>query len=623
MTETILELFKRRVNEFGPRAALLHKQNGEWEEQSWKEWWEQTERLAAGLIDLGVEPGDRVCVLSDTRIEWVWIDMAVAMTGAAIVPIYPSTLPEQCAHIIRDSQAQVAFVQDPSQLDKLVQMREALSCLRQVVYLDHAAVLANPDWKGRRQVRLEEVIDADDDWIASFDALAAVGRRRVAEDHRYVADRRQGVDAEDLATIIYTSGTAGTPKGVEHTHASLAAEVDAIAQLGVLTPDDRQLLFLPLAHIFAKMLFLAAIGTGVQTAFAENLPSVVTNLREVRPTFFAGVPRIFEKIHAQLLSERDRMANPDSSLFERAMRRGKEFSRLRQQGRALGPLDRLEDKLYRTVIFDRIRELFGGNVRFLFCGGAPLRADLAEFFHAAGILILEGYGLTETAAVSTLNLPDDFRFGSVGKPLPGVDLTIAEDGEVLVRGPMVMRRYHGLEDQTAAAVDAEEGWFHTGDLGRFDRDGFLYITGRKKHLIVTSGGKNVAPEQLETRLNECQFIHQAVICGDERPFISAMVTLDETAETWAIQHGISFETRAELADHPQIREQVAREIAKLNEALPHFETVRRFHILPEPLTAEAGELTPTGKVRRRAVLQKYRDVVDTLYKPAQAPPQKI
>jgi long-chain acyl-CoA synthetase len=614
MSDTILELFKRRVNEFGPRPALLNKHEGEWVEQSWKEWWEQSERIAAGLIDRGFEPGERVCILSDTRIEWVWIDMAIAMAGGVVVPIYPSNLPDQCSHIIGDSQARVAFVQDPSQLDKLVEVRDELPDLEYVVYLDRAAVLPAPDAKGRCQVRLEEVIDPEDDWVESFDALVADGRRRVAEDHRVVADRRLQVEPGNLATIIYTSGTSGRPKGVEHTHASLVAEVDALTKLEILSADDRQLLFLPLAHIFAKMLFLTAIGTGIQTAFAEDLSKVIDNLQEVRPTFFAGVPRVFEKIHAQLLAERDRLAGPDSTLFERAVRRGKKFSKLKQQGKSLGTLQNLEDKLYRTLIFDRIQELFGGNIRFLFCGGAPLHADLAEFFHAAGILILEGYGLTETAAVSCVNLPDDFRFGSVGKPLPQVDVTIGEDAEILVRGPSVMQRYHNLDAETDAALD-DDGWFHTGDLGRFDRDGFLYVTGRKKDLLVTSGGKNVAPAPIEERLASGAFIKQAIVCGDARPFLTALITLDEAAETWAIQQGIPFEKRADLGESRAVRDRIERDIAELNERLAHFETIRRFAILPEPLSVDGGELTPTGKVRRSAVIAKYGDRLDELYRP--------
>lgn len=613
MPETILELFKQRVNEFGPRAALLRKIDGSWEEQSWKEWWEQSERIAAGLIDLGLEPGESVCILSDTRIEWVWVDMAVAMAGGVVVPIYPSNLPEQCGHILRDSGARVAFVQDASQLDKIVEIRDELDQLEHVVYLERAAILPAPDWKGRRQVRLEEVADADAAWLSSLDEVVARGRRRVAEDHRYVAGRRQAVGPENLATIIYTSGTSGVPKGVEHTHASLAAEVDAIARLDLLDADDRQLLFLPLAHIFAKMLFLAAIGTGIQTAFAESLPKVIANLQEVRPTFFAAVPRIFEKVHAQLLSESERVVGADGALFERALRRGREFSRRRQQGRELGALSRLEDQVYQKLFFERIQQLFGGNIRFLFCGGAALRADLAEFFHAAGLLILEGYGLTESAAVSALNLPGDFRFGSVGKPLPGVDMTIDDDGEILIRGPMIMRGYHHLDDETRDAIEAGEGWLHTGDLGRFDRDGYLFVTGRKKHLIVTSGGKNVAPEQIEEQLTQLELIKRAVVCGDGRPFITALLTLDEAAETWAIQRGISFGSRAELADDPEVYEQLHRCVEEVNANLPHFETVRRFAILPEPLSVDNGELTPTGKIRRSAIIERHAALLDKLY----------
>lgn len=613
MHATILELFKQRVNEFGPRTALLHKYDGVWEEQSWKEWWEQSERIAAGLIDLGIEPGDPVCVLSETRIEWVWIDMAVTMAGGVLVPIYPSSLPDQCAHIIEDTGANLAFVEDPSQLDKLARVRAGGGRPDRIIYLERAAVLPTEDWQGRRQVRLEEIGGSDDEWMESFDALVARGRRRVAEDHRFVADRRQSVDSADLATIIYTSGTAGTPKGVEHTHASLVAEVEALARLELLSPEDRQLLFLPLAHIFAKILFLAAIGTGIQTAFAESLPKVMANMREVRPTFFAAVPRVFEKIHAQLMSDDHRLFGPDGALFERAVRRGKQFSRRRRHGKSVGALARLEEKVYGRLVFERIRELFGDNLRFVFCGGAPLQPELAEFFHAAGVLLLEGYGLTETAAVSTLNLPGDVRFGSVGKPLPGADVTIDEDDEILVRGPMLMRGYHNLDAQTDAALEAEQGWFHTGDLGRFDRDGFLYITGRKKHLIVTSGGKNLAPEPIESKLAQSPLIKQAVLVGDGRPFVAALLTLDEAAETWAIQQGIAFEERADLGEHPALRERLAQELASVNETLPHFETVRQFAVLDEPLSVEDGGLTPTGKVRRAALVDRHRDLIDRLY----------
>jgi long-chain acyl-CoA synthetase len=613
MRDTILELFKKRVNEFGPRDALLRRYDGDWEAQSWKEWWEQSERVAAGLIDRGLQPGEPVCILSDTRIEWVWIDMGITMAGGVVVPIYPSNLAEQCAHIIEDSGARFALVENPSQLDKLVEVRERLDALDLVVYLDRAAALSKPDWRQRRQVRLEEVVDTDDPWVISFDALVADGRRRVAEDHRYVAGRRQAVGPEDLATIVYTSGTSGVPKGVLHTHGSLAAEIEALRGLDLLSPRDRQLLFLPLAHIFAKVLFLAAIGTGIQTAFAEDLSRVMPNLRETRPTFFAAVPRIFEKIHAQLTGERRGPVGMDSGIFDQAVRRGKKLSRKKRRG-ALGPVGRLEDGLYRKLVFDRIQEMFGGRLRFLFCGGAPLRADLAEFFHAAGILILEGYGLTETAAVSTLNLPDDFRFGSVGKPLPGVDVTIAEDSEILVRGPMLMSGYHDLPAETDAAIESQKGWFHTGDLGRFDRDGFLYVTGRKKHLIVTSGGKNVAVEPIEAKLCQRPLIKQAVLAGDERPFLTALVTLGEDAETWAIRQGVSFGTRADLAEHPAIYEHISHQIDQVNEQLPRYESVRGFAIVPETFSVDGGELTPTGKVRRAAVLTKYADTIARIYR---------
>ncbi|MFW5966737.1 MAG: AMP-dependent synthetase/ligase, partial [Persicimonas sp.] len=457
--ETILELFKRRVNQLGPRPALWYKQEGSWEHQSWKEWWEQAERVAAGLIERGLEPHEPVCILAQTRIEWAWIDLGIWMAGGFVVPIYPTSRPEECRHILDEVGARFAFVENPSQLDKIA---DAAS-MEHMVYLERAAALPGGDWKGRHQVRLEDLEEGDAERAVSFDELSYEGRRRIADDHRFVATRRNAVSYDDLATVVYTSGTSGVPKGVEHTQGGLRAELAAIAELDLIGPDDRQLLFLPLAHIFARILFLSSLATASQVAFAESLSKTVANIAEVRPEFVAGVPRVFEKIREELIAESERLFGPNTTVWERAFRRGRLFSQKQRKGQDLGPLERLELKLYERLVFERVKRVFGGNIQYLFCGGAPLRAELAEFYHAMGLLVLEGYGLTETAAVSTLNLPDDFRFGSVGKPLPNVEVTIDEDGEILVRGPMVMRGYYDRPELTRETVESDESWFHTGD----------------------------------------------------------------------------------------------------------------------------------------------------------------
>ncbi|MGM0555627.1 MAG: AMP-dependent synthetase/ligase [Myxococcota bacterium] len=613
MENTVLQIFEHRVNDSGTRPALLYKRNAEWVEQSWREWWEESERIAAALIDLGIEPGESVSILSNTRVEWAWIDMGIAMAGAVVVPVYPSNLPEQVAHILRDAGSRAVFVEDPSQLEKVLEVWDELPDLETVVLLERLAVHESADWRGRETVRLEDVLPEEREDVRPYETLVSRGRRKLAEDSSYVALRRRQIDEHAVASIVYTSGTSGVPKGVVHTHKSFAAEIDALSSLNLLESDDRQLLFLPLAHIFAKVVFLASVGTGIQTAFAESIDQVLKNLRETRPTFFASVPRVFEKIHDQLQRDVVRRPGLRKRIFERAFSRGREFSRTERHGEERNALERVEQSVYDTLVYKRIKRLFGGHIRFLFSGGAPLRPDLAEFFHAAGILLLEGYGLTETAAVSTLNLPNDFRFGSVGKPLPNVDVTIDEDGEILVRGDSVMREYHGMPEETEEAIESDTGWFHTGDRGKFDRDGFLHITGRKKQLIVTAGGKNVPPASIERKLIESDLISGAVLYGDGRAFISALIAPSKQFEHWAAGKGIPFDSMEDLVERHEIVERMQREVDRVNKTLPSFESVRRFALTSRPFLAEEGEVTPTGKLRRDRIIENHHDALDALY----------
>jgi long-chain acyl-CoA synthetase len=627
MGETIVELFESRVNASGSETALRYMgEGGAWEQQSWREWWEHVERIAAGLISLGVEPGDRVCLLSNTRVEWVWADLAILMAGGVVVPVYPTALPEQCRAIIEQTGSRIVLAEDPLQLDKILEVRPHLERVEQVVYFDDSSLLDEPDERGRAVVRLADLEGDDDgsslledDWLMSFDVLISRGRQELSSDSEYAARVRRGLTDDRLASIVFTSGTTGHARGVCLSHRNFVAEVEGLKRLELFGTEDRQLLMLPLAHIFAKILFIASVGYGSEIVFAGSMRTIFDDLAEIRPTFFAGVPRIFEKIYQQLHEDRHgpyEHASVTGRLRDQAFAFGRQLSRARQTDTELSLWQRAQERVYDELVFRRIREAFGGEIRFLISGGAPMPPAIAEFFLGCGILILEGYGLTETTAASTLNRPDDFRFGSVGKPVPGVDITIAEDREVLIRGDTVCIGYHRADDDPEDPLD-EEGWFHTGDLGRFDRDGFLSITGRKKELIVTSGGKNVAPRFIERRIEESPLVGHAFLYGDRRNYLTALIAPDlDALRTWGAERDHPVETPEDLRELTQ-SEELRREIEELldevNRHLASYESVRKFAILEEDFSIAGGELTPTHKLRRRAIAGKYRSILDSLY----------
>ncbi len=610
---TILEIFENRVNQSGTDPALRSRADHGWEAFSWNEWWDRAERVAAGLIELGLSPGDRVGILSRTRSEWVIADIAILMAGGVSVPLYPSSLPATCMHIIHDSKPSHIFVEDPSQLDKLADVRGDIPSVKSCIVFDDAAVFPRPDWRGRREVRLSD-IDVPSHWQHTLDTLESEGRRALSTNLKKVVSRRRQVEADDLATIVYTSGTSAMPRGVELTHRNLATEVASIESMGFLSPNDVQLLFLPLAHIFARVLYLSSIGYGLETVMLKSVDRLVERLVEVRPTFFAGVPQIFEQIRSQILIDAHRHGGLKASLFEHAVEVGKRLSEAEQGGREAGLLDRAQEKILRELVFGRIHDLFGKRIRFLVSGGAPLAVEVSEFFHAAGILILEGYGLTESCAVASVNTPDEFRLGSVGRPLPGVEITIEEDGEILIRGETVMRGYHNERGANQEVFD-EDGWMHTGDLGRYDRDGFLWITGRKKDMLVTAGGKNIAPQPIERRLIASPYISQAVVIGDSRPFVAALIGLRvEAIRARLAEEGVQID--GPMDEHPRVRKLIATIMHEVNDELSTYQTVKRFEILPRDL--EAAELTPTNKVRRQVVLENYGELIDRLYAPSHA-----
>jgi long-chain acyl-CoA synthetase len=565
----------------------------QWRSLTWRDTGERVTALAAGLLSLGLRPEQRVAVFAATRLEWVLADLAVNCAGGATTTVYPASLPEDVAHILADSGAVVAIVEDDPKVAMLAGLADRLPELRTVVTMDGTP---------------------DGDRVLSLDQLAERGRAHLAEQPAAVEEAVAAVGPESLATLIYTSGTTGRPKGVRLVQDNWAYEAAAIDELGILRPDDVQYLWLPLSHSFGKVLLAAQLRIGFASAVDGRIDRIVDNLAVVRPTFMAGAPRIFEKVHGRVVSSVEAEGGLKARMFGWAFGIGRQVSALRRQRRRPGPLLAARHALADRLVLAKLRARFGGRIRYFVSGSAALSRDVAEWFHAAGMVVLEGYGLTETSAAACVNRPETLRFGTVGPPLSGTDLRIAEDGEVLVRGPGVMRGYHGLPEQTAQALDPD-GWLHTGDVGAIDDDGLLRITDRKKDLIKTSGGKYVAPQPIEVAFPVlCPLVSQFVVHGDGRNYCTALVTLDpEALERWARNAGVEEPDPAVLSGRDDVREVVAAAVKELNSTLSRWETIKDFRILDHDLTVEAGELTPSLKLKRRTVEARYRHVLDSMY----------
>jgi long-chain acyl-CoA synthetase len=558
-------------------------------------------------------------VSTNTRAEWVGTDVGILKAGAVTVPIYQSNTPRECEYIITDCKARVVVVEDPHQLEKLLhpEVRGNLGEVVKVVYFSREARLEKPDHKKRSVIPLDDVLPAghaDHGWAISYEELREQGRAWLA-DEKNVLDAETTLTPEDIFTIVYTSGTTGPPKGVVLTHDNIVFELDSAMKALSVAEDDEQVLFLPLAHIFAKILEWAAVATGTSIAFAESIPKLIDNLKEVKPTFMGAVPRVYEKAYTKIQAgfEEKRKKAVTRFIIERATAAGKKRSAAEQAGKTLSGLDAFEANLADKLVFSKIKETFGGRIKFFVSGGAPLAREIAEFFHACGLLVLEGYGLTETTAATHINRPDRYRFGTVGPALPGVEIKIADDGEVLMRGRNILREYYGKPDATREAKDPD-GWFHSGDIGVIE-DGFLRITDRKKDIIVTAGGKNVAPQNIEGALKaQCPYVSQVVVHGDKRQFLSALISLnEETIGAWAREQGIPFESAAELAEKPEVKKLIKDAVDRLNAGLASYETIKKYKILKHDLTQDAGELTPTLKVKRKFISEKYKSDLDAFY----------
>jgi long-chain acyl-CoA synthetase len=598
---SVVDMFHHRVAASPDAEAMYGRRGSEWYSLTWRQCGERVRRIACGLASLGLEKGQRVSILAMTRPEWVLMDLGILAAGGATTTIYTSNTPEECSYILANSESAFCFVENAAQADKLVAERGKLAGLRRVIWLDGEPPSGGPT--------------SGDPWMMGFAELEAQGEVWDRDHPGRIDEVAAGVGPEDLATVIYTAGTTGLPKGVMLTHDNWVYEGEAIEQLELLTPEDKQYLFLPLAHSFAKVLELAFIRVGSPTAVDGDIDALVENLGTARPTIMAAVPRVFEKVYNRVVSGAKEGGALKYRIFLWAVAVGRQVSALRQRQQQPGGWLAFKHRLADKLVYSKLKARFGGRIRFFISGGAPLAREIAEFFHAADILVLEGYGLTETSAATFVNRLHHFKFGTVGPPVPGTEVKIADDGEVLVKGRGVMKGYYKLPEATAETLEPD-GWFHTGDIGEVDGDGFLKITDRKKDLIVTAGGKNVAPQFVENLLKaSSSFISQAVMIGDRRPFCTAIVTLNgDTVGAWAREAGIAFDGYAELARNPRVKELMWGEVEKVNSRLASYETIKKIHVPENDFSQEGGELTPKMSIKRRVVEKKYAAVIDSFYR---------
>ena len=597
---SVAQLLVERVAATPRHEALRLPTDPGWESLTWEQVGQQSFDLAAGLLSLGLRSEQRVAIICSTRYEWILADLAVMCSGGATTTVYPSTDAADVAFIVANSGSRFVIVEDDDQLAKLRDQREQMPEVEKVIVIDGAH-------------HGDGVSHGDDDWVMSWRELARAGATYLREHPGAVDAVIATIEPEHLATLIYTSGTTGRPKGVELTQSCWTYEGSCVDAVKILTPDDVQFLWLPLSHSFGKVLLAAQLQIGFATAVDGRVDKIADSLAEVKPTFMAGAPRIFEKVRARVIQTALSEGGPKASIAQWAFAVGAQVSRRRQQGLEPVGLLKMQYAIADGLVFKKIRHRLGGNIRYLVSGSAALSQDVAEWFQAAGLLILEGYGLTETSAGTALNRPHHWRFGTVGEPLPGTEMRIADDGEIQIRGPGVMRGYHGMPDQTAAVLDSD-GWFSTGDVGEIDEGGRVRITDRKKDLVKTSGGKYIAPTAIEAKLKSLSpIVGHVVVHADKRNFASALITLDpDVAPQWAASENIAGDYR-QLTTDPKVRDHLQGCVDELNQGLNRWETIKQFRVLDHDFSVETGELTPSQKVKRRVVENMYVEVLNEMY----------
>lgn len=594
--DSLAGVFLACVERHGGREAFRAPAGSGWTSLTWAETAQQARELAAGLIALGVQRENRVAIASSTRLEWVLADLAVMLAGAATTTVYPNTQASDVAYIVSDSGCVVAFAEDAGQVAKLRAHRAELPRLRTVVVIDGSGL---------------EPAAEDDGWVIGFDELAERGRAHLAEHPTAVDDAIADLGPHHLSTLIYTSGTTGRPKGVELTHSNWVYLGRAVEEAEIVRLDQLHFLWLPLSHVFGKLLLAAQLRIGFTTAVDGRIDRIVDNLAEIKPSMMAAAPRIFEKVHARVTSMAQGEGGLKAKIFGWAFGVGTQCVRIEQAGRSVPPHLAVQRVVADKLVFTKIRERLGGNIETLISGSAALAPQIAEWFAAAGLPILEGYGMTEASGGSFVNRSHALKIGSVGLPFRETEVRIADDGEIMLRSPGVMRGYHNLPEATAEVL-VGDGWLATGDVGEVDADGFLRITDRKKDLVKTSGGKYIAPSAVEGALKAASpLIGQAVVIADGRKFPGALVTLDpDAAASWGEANGVD---PADVPGDPRVRAQVQAAVDQVNETLNRWEKVKQFRILPRELDVASGELTPSLKIKRAVVARNYADVIDEMY----------
>ncbi|TWE12298.1 AMP-dependent synthetase/ligase [Rudaeicoccus suwonensis] len=589
---SVAQLFVDRVAASPTREAFRFPVGEQWRSMTWRQADDRVRLIAAGLVSLGVQPEDRVAIAAATSIEWVLADLGVMLAAAATTTVYATSTADDVIYIISDSGSRVVFADDDSQIEKLRAHRDSIPGVAKVVTFHGTA---------------------DGEWVIGLDELETLGAAYLKDDPTVLDQRIGGIEAQSLATLIYTSGTTGRPKGVRLPHDAWTYEAAAVDATGILSQDDVQYLWLPLAHVFGKVLLTLPLQIGFPTAIDGRVDKIVENLPTVRPTWMGAAPRIFEKVYGRITTMMADEGGAKAKLFDWASANGTKVATLRSEGKPVGAMLAAQHAVGDKLVLGKIRDRFGGRVRFFISGSAALNRDVARWFDAMGMPILEGYGLTETSAASCVNRPHANLVGTVGWPIPGTQVTIADDGEILIKGPGVMQGYRGLEDATAEAL--VDGWFHTGDIGELLETGHLRITDRKKDLFKTSNGKYVAPSLIEATFKGiCPYASQLVVEGDGRTFVSALITLDEESiMEWAAGKGMQDADYHTVVTSEQAREMVQDYVDELNLGLNRWEQIKKFIILPRDLSVEEGEITPSLKLKRKVVIRKHQQELDDLY----------
>ena len=592
--DTIHEMYQHWFDTRASLAAYHLKRGGRWDPVTWRAFKEKMTHFALGLMALGMEHRDPVTILGSTREEWDMADKATLSAGGVSVGCYHSNTPPQIQHVVNHSESRFLIVENKEQWEKVLEIRRELPLVRRYIIMDPSGT------EGQELLAFQDVIE-----------LGRQEREGLEEEYRR---RFSSVTSEDTAIIFYTSGTTGPPKGAMLSHGNILEACRSMRDLEVFSAQDVTVIWLPMPHIYGRIAQIAGTYIGTKGYYAESLDKIVENLKEIRPTIFYSVPRIFEKVYSRILGEVEAASPVKKKIFQWALEVGLARSRLLQEGKDLPVSLQVRYRLAHAPLFRKVRDIFGGRIQIVVSGGAPISREILEFFHAAQILPLEMYGITE-ALMCTMNLTNRYRFGSIGVAAPGVRIRIAEDGEILAKSGMVFKGYLKDEEGTREAF-TEDGWYATGDVGKIDPDGFVWITDRKKDILITAGGKNVAPQNIENLLKTSPYVSQVMVYGDRKPYLSALVTLDpEETGKWASSNGIEAADSGELAEHPRVIELIESVVLEKNKDLARYEQVKAFKIIPEEFSEETGTLTATMKVRRREVIKRYGDLLESMYEP--------